>query len=118
MGRMKGFTVRRARESDNRALIELDRRCTMGEETRLAFDRSPDFFARSKAYERHQLFVAEAEHTLVGVGGVALKPLRVAGESLKAAYFYDLRVDPGFRRLGVASAIGDAFEGPGEAEEG
>lgn len=109
MGSIKSFTVRRARESDNQALIELDRRCTMGEETRLAFDRSPDFFARSKAYERHQLFVAEAEHTLVGVGGVALKPLRVAGESLKAAYFYDLRVDPGFRRLGVASAIGDAL---------
>ncbi len=106
---MARFIVRPARGSENQALVDLDRRCTMGEETTLAFDRSPDFFARSKPYEQPQLFVAEADHALVGVGGVALKSLRVAGERLKAAYFYDLRVDPDFRRLGVASAIGDAL---------
>ncbi len=108
---MRQFTVRCARESDNEGLVELDRRCTMGEETTLAFDRSPDFFARSKPYEQHTLLVAEAGDAIVGVGGVALKRLRVAGELLKAAYFYDLRVDPAFRRLGVASAIGDALRG-------
>jgi GNAT superfamily N-acetyltransferase len=83
----------------------------MGEETTLAFDRSPDFFARSKPYEHHTLLVAEAGDAVVGVGGVALKPLRAAGELLKAAYFYDLRVDPAFRRLGVASAIADGLRG-------
>ena len=103
------FTVRLARESDNEALVELDRRCTMGEETIMAFVRSHDFFARSKPYEQPQLFVAEADNTILGVGGAALKPLRVGPELLKAAYFYDLRVDPAFRRLGVASAIGDAL---------
>ncbi len=55
---MAYFTVRQARQSDNEALVELDRRCAMGEETTLAFDRFPDFFARSKAYEQLQLFVA------------------------------------------------------------
>jgi len=108
---MRQFTVRCARESDNGGLVELDRRCTMGEETTLAFDRSPDFFARSEPYEQHTLLVAEAGDAVVGVGGVALKRLRVAGEQLKAAYLYDLRVDPAFRRLGVASAIGDALRG-------
>jgi len=108
---MRQFTVRCARESDNGGLVELDRRCTMGEETTLAFGRSPDFFARSKPYEQHTLLVAEAGDAVVGVGGVALKRLRVAGEQLKAAYLYDLRVDPAFRRLGVASAIGDALRG-------
>jgi len=103
------FMVRQARESDNEALVELDRRCAMGEETIMAFVRSHDFFARSKPYEQPQLLVAEAGNTILGVGGAALKPLRVGGELLKAAYFYGLRVDPAFRRLGVASAIGDAL---------
>ena len=107
---MTRFTVRPARESDNEALIELDRQCTMGEEAALAFDRGPDFFARSKPYEQYSLVVAESNTTIVGVGGMALKLLRVGGEPLRAAYFYDLRVAPAFRRLGVASAIGDALK--------
>ena len=106
---MTRFTVRPARESDNEALVELDRKCTMGEQTTLAFDRAADFFARSKPYELHTLVVAESDSAIVGVGGLALKLLRVGGELLKGAYFYDLRVDPAFRRVGVASAIGDAL---------
>ncbi len=81
----------------------------MGEQTTFAFDRAPDFFARSKPYEEHTLVVAESDGAIVGVGGLALKRLLVGGELLKAAYHYDLRVDPAFRRVGVASAIGDAL---------
>lgn len=108
---MKGrhVTIREARESDNAPILELDRLCTMGEETTLAFDRSPNFFARSIPYEQSQLLVAETDKTIIGVGGVALKSVRVAGHRMKAAYFYDLRVTPAFRRSGVASAIGDAM---------
>jgi len=106
---MTRFAVRPARESDNEALVELDGKCTMGEQAALAFVRAPDFFARSKPYEQHTLVVAESDGAIVGVGGLALKPLRVGGELLKGAYFYDLRVDPAFRRVGVASAIGDAL---------
>jgi len=106
---MTRFAVRPARESDNEALVELDRKCTMGEQTTLAFVRAPDFFARSKPYEQHTLVVAESDGALVGVGGLALKLLRVGGQLLKGAYFYDLRVDPAFRRVGVASVIEDAL---------
>ncbi len=106
---MTRIAVRPARESDNEALVELDRQCTMGEQPTLVFDRAPDFFARSKPYEQHTLMVAESDGELVGVGGLALKRLRVGGQPLNAAYFYDLRVDPSFRRVGVASAIGDVL---------
>jgi GNAT superfamily N-acetyltransferase len=106
---MTRFAVRPARKSDNDALVELDRKCTMGEQTTLAFDRAPDFFARSKPYEQHTIVVAESDGAIVGVGGLALKLIRVGGELLKAAYYYDLRVDPALRRVGVASAIGDAL---------
>lgn len=99
--------VRDARHEDNDALIVLDRQCVMGGVIPLAFDRSPDFFARSRAYDRFRLCVAEENGTIVGVGGVALKDLRVNGVKERWAYFYDLRVKPTHRRRGVARQIAD-----------
>lgn len=105
----QSLIIREAKAEDNEALLVLDRRCSMGEGIPPSFDRSPDFFARSRPYEQSQLFVAVAEGAVVGIGGVAIKRLRIKGEWVKAAYFYDLRVDPAYRRMGVASAIGDAL---------
>ena len=103
--------IRDAREEDNQALIELDRQCTMGETIQLALDRSPDFFARSRAYRSFRLFVAEEEGTIIGVGGVGFKTLRVNGTIGRWAYVYDLRVRPTHRRRGVAGLIADALVG-------
>jgi GNAT superfamily N-acetyltransferase len=105
----QNLIIREAKAEDNEALLALDRQCSMGEGALLSFDRSPDFFARSRPYEQFQLFVAEAEGAVVGIGGAAIKRLRIKGEWLKAAYFYDLRVDPAYRRMGVAAALGDAL---------
>jgi GNAT superfamily N-acetyltransferase len=101
------IVVRDARHEDNDALIVLDRQCVMGGVIPLVFDRSPDFFARSRAYEWFRLCVAEEGGTIVGVGGVALKDLRVNGVKGRWAYFYDLRVRPTHRRRGVARQIAD-----------
>jgi len=101
--------IRDARENDNEALIELDRQCAMGETIQLILDRSPDFFARSRAYGSFRLFVAEEEGTIIGVGGVAFKTLRVNGTIGPWAYLYDLRVRPSHRRRGVAGLIADAL---------
>lgn len=103
------FIVREARAGDNAALVTLDRQCSMGEETVLSFNRAPDFFARSRVYEQSRLFVVEDQGAVVGVGSAAVKRLRVRGEWLKAAYFYDLRVAPTHRRMGVASTLADAL---------
>jgi predicted N-acetyltransferase YhbS len=101
--------IREAREEDNQALIALDRLCSMGEVLTLAFDRSPDFFGRYKAYERWTALVAEAQDgTLVGTGGLAVKTVLVDGSPREAVYLMDLRVHPDWRRRGVATALGDA----------
>lgn len=102
-------TIREAREDDSDALISLDRLCSMGETLTLAFDRSPDYFARYKAYDEWTALVAEApDGALVGTGGLAVKTVLVEGRPAEAVYLMDLRVHPDWRRRGVATAVGDA----------
>lgn len=103
------IVIRDARPEDNEALIELDRQCIMGGTIELVFDRSPDFFARSRAYAAYRLCVAEEEGRIVGVGGAAIKRLRVRGTVAPWAYFYDLRVRPSHRRRGIARRIADVL---------
>jgi GNAT superfamily N-acetyltransferase len=103
------FRVREATPADNAALLALDQHCVVAAATPVMFDRSPDFFARSKPYAYWRSYVAETDQGLIGVGGMALKTVLVGGRPHPAAYFYDLRVAPDFRRLGVAKAVGDAI---------
>lgn len=102
------FRVREATPEDNAALLTLHRQCVVAAAMPVAFDRSPDFFARSRPYAHWRTYVAEGESGLIGVGAMALKRVLVDGQPVEAAYFYDLRVAPGYRRLGVAKAVGDA----------
>lgn len=103
------FRIREATAEDNTALLALDRQCVMAAATPVMFDRSPDFFARSRPYAYWRAYVAEAEQGLIGVAAMALKPALVEGRPIRAAYFYDLRVAPEVRRLGVAKAVGEAL---------
>jgi GNAT superfamily N-acetyltransferase len=103
------FRVREATPEDNTALLALDRQCVVAAATPVAFDRSPDFFARSRPYAHWRCYVAEGESGLIGVGAMALKRVLVGGRPVEATYFYDLRVAPNYRRLGVAKAVGDAI---------
>lgn len=106
---LPAFRVRQATPQDNVALLALDRQCVVAAATPVAFDRSPDFFARSRPYSRWRAYVAEGDSGLIGVGAMALKSVLVGGQPVQAVYFYDLRVAPGYRRLGVAKALGDAI---------
>lgn len=103
------FRVRQATPEDNAALLALDRQCVVAAATPVAFDRSPDFFARSRPYAHWRAYVAENDSGLIGVGAMALKRVLVNARPVEAAYLYDLRVAPGYRRLGVAKAVGDAI---------
>ncbi|MFQ5959994.1 MAG: GNAT family N-acetyltransferase [Candidatus Methylomirabilales bacterium] len=103
------IVVRDARQEDNDALIVLDRQCVMGGAIPLVFDRSPDFFARSRAYDSFRLCVAEEGGTIIGVGGVTVKSLQVNGIRDRWGYFYDLRVKPTHQRRGVARRIANVL---------
>lgn len=103
------FRVREATAADNAALLALDRQCVVAASTPVMFDRSPDFFARSRPYAHWRAYVAESGQEIIGVSAVALKSVLVGGETVKAAYLYDLRVAPEYRRVGVAKAVGNAI---------
>jgi hypothetical protein len=103
------FRVRQATPADNAALLALDRRCVVAGVAPVAFERSPDFFARSRPYRCWRVFVAEGETGLMGVGAMALKGVLIGGALVQAGYFFDLRVAPEVRRMGVAGGVGDAL---------
>jgi len=104
-----GISVREATPADNTALLALDRQCVVAAATPVTFDRTPDFFARSRPYAYWRVYVAENDSGLIGVGAMALKRVLVNARPVEAAYLYDLRVAPSYRRLGVAKAVGDAI---------
>ncbi|MBI2457937.1 MAG: hypothetical protein HYV46_17575 [candidate division NC10 bacterium] len=73
-----GFRVREATPQDNVALLALDRQCVVAAATPVAFDRSPDFFARSRPYSRWRAYVAMEGNvaSLTFVQGRGSSPLR------------------------------------------
>ena len=108
-GGRPAFRVREATPEENAALLALDRQFAVAAAPPVMCDQSPNFFARSRPYAYWQAYVAEGDQGLIGVAAMALKTVQVGGRRIQAAYFYELRVAPEFRRLGVAKAMGDAL---------
>jgi GNAT superfamily N-acetyltransferase len=110
---MPADAIRLATEADNAALRELERSCPQGAHLRLHSERD-DYFLRSRLYGNDHTLVAEdrGRGRLIGVMAAALKDVYIAGAVRPAAFFYDLRVHPDYRRsllgrhmLGVWNAM-------------
>ena len=97
--------IREAEPGDNGALLGLEMRCPQGTELVFQFDRSPDFFARSKPYERSWAFVAEEGGRIVGSIECAIREAYVWGVLSRAMYAFGAMVDPEHRRRGIASKL-------------
>src|SRR3972149_6926747 len=96
---MPGDAIRAATEADNPALRELERSCPQGARLKLYSERD-DYFLRSRLYGHDHTLVAEdrGQGRLIGVLAAALKEVYLAGAVRPAAFFYDLRVHPEYRR--------------------
>jgi N-acetylglutamate synthase-like GNAT family acetyltransferase len=80
--------------------------CPQGTSLVLQFDRSPDFFLRSRVYDNYKVYVAaEEEGKIVGTVGATLKEFNISGEVVKGVYIYDLRVHPTFRGRSIGSKL-------------
>jgi len=96
---MPGAAIRPVDETDNPALIELERSCPQG--TRLTiYSERDDYFFRSRLYGNHHTLVTEDRQKgrIFGVMAAALKEVHLGGVVRPAAFFYDLRVHPDYRR--------------------
>ncbi|TRO48708.1 GNAT family N-acetyltransferase [Candidatus Bathyarchaeota archaeon] len=109
--------IRKAEPEDNEDLLGLEMRCPQGTELVFQFDRSPDFFARSKPYERSWVFVAEEGSRIVGSIECAIREASVWGVLSRAMYAFGAMVDPEHRRRGIASMLMDKVEAVAASEE-
>jgi len=82
---------------DNAALLHLEAQSPQGSGISIVIDRE-DYFYRSRVNDTTRVMIAEEHGKLVGVMAYALKTLHVDGESVPAAYFYDLRGEATYRR--------------------
>ena len=91
--------VRPAIPGDNPPLLTLERSCPQGTRLQIWSERE-DYFFRSALYANHHTLVAvdPTQRRLFGVMAATLKEVQVDGRPLRAAYFYDLRVHPDYRR--------------------
>ncbi len=92
------FTIKEYSPSDNQAALELEERCPQGEELKISFHRKL-FHQRSEMYKEHVILTGFYNRKLVAVVAGAVKEILVDKKKVKAGHFYDLRVDPEFRKL-------------------
>ncbi len=92
---------------DNEAALSLEGQCIQGKSLSLKFWR-PTFHARSDVYDNCRILCAKVGQKLVGIIAGTLKVVRLQEEKIRAAYIYDLRVHPAYRKYGLAKRLAGA----------
>lgn len=89
--------IREATPADEEELQRLEDASPQGHGSRIATERST-FFYRSALFPQARVLLALEGSRAVGLMAYAIKEAYVQGELVPAAYFYDLRSDPTYRR--------------------
>ncbi|MFH1941767.1 MAG: GNAT family N-acetyltransferase [bacterium] len=87
--------------ADNESALRLEKQCIQGKSLVLKYKR-PTFHARSEVYDEYKILCAKVEDELVGIVAWSEKPVMLHGNKIRAAYMYDLRVHPEYRKKGVS----------------
>lgn len=97
--------IRPALRSENERLIQLMRQIPIElPDTRIIFDRQPDFFAQNCLQDFSEWLVAETEaRQLVGCDGYACYATLVSEREVTVAYFFGGRIVPAFQGQGIGS---------------
>lgn len=84
--------------------LRLEASCTQGGSLRLAFQRVT-FHRRARNFAESRILVARLGRRMAGVVAVAIKPVELYGRHTRAAFLFDLRVDPSSRGRGVGRRL-------------
>jgi GNAT superfamily N-acetyltransferase len=106
---------------DNEEAMALDALCQQGTGLSLSF-RRPWFHRRAELYGDYRILTVRARQDagqeqgqLVALAAAATKPVILFGAATRAWLAFDLRVHPAFRRMGLASLLGDEVMAWGKA---
>jgi GNAT superfamily N-acetyltransferase len=97
--------VRAAIAGDNQALQDLQAQCPMGASLIVSAVNTPDFFARAKAYERYQVFVACYNDRIIGSAAAAIREAMINGDQRRIGYEFQYFTSPDYRKQGVAEML-------------
>jgi len=87
-------------------LLELEKQCPQGTAIKLEMVRGR-FCDRAAVFKDWRIIVAidDATSRVIGTQGAADVPIVIDGQEIRAGYFFDARVHPAFRGMGVAAAL-------------
>jgi GNAT superfamily N-acetyltransferase len=102
--------VREATPDDNAELQELQAQCPMGTTLIVSTVNTPDFFARAKAYESCEVFVACEDNRIMGSAACAIREGVVNGNISRVGYEFQYFTSPDYRRKGVAKQLHQHIE--------
>ena len=103
------ITVRLGTPADNPKIHDLISKITMPGPAEMCFQRQPDFFTGAKVIgDEFILTVAddsERPEVLAGLTVISGRDLYISGQRRRVYYSGDTRVDPYYRRRGIASQM-------------
>lgn len=103
------ITVRQGSPADNAKMQDLITKITMPGVAQMCFQRAPDFFVGAKVIgEEFVLTVADDDErpdVLAGLTVISGRDLYISGKKRRVYYSGDTRVDPFYRRRGIASNL-------------
>jgi GNAT superfamily N-acetyltransferase len=103
------ITVRLGTPADNAKMQDLITKITMPGVAQMCFQRAPDFFTGAKVIgDEFVLTVAdddERPEVLAGLTVISGRELFISGKKRRVYYSGDTRVDPFYRRRGIASNL-------------
>ena len=103
------ITVRLGTPADNAKIQDLVTKITMPGVAQMCFQRAPDFFAGAKVIgDEFVLTVADDDErpdVLAGLTVISGRELFISGQKRRVYYSGDTRVDPFYRRRGIASNL-------------
>jgi GNAT superfamily N-acetyltransferase len=102
--------IREATPNDNAELQELQAQCPMGTTLIISTVNTPDFFARAKAYESYEVFVACEDNRIIGSAACAIREGVVNGNISRVGYEFQYFTSPDYRRKGVAKQLHQHIE--------
>ena len=97
--------IREANSGDNESLQNLQAQCPMGASLIVSQVNTPDFFARAKAYENHNVYVACDDNQIIGSAASAIREAIINGGLKRIGYEFQYFTSPDSRRKGAAMML-------------